>query len=83
MTAWEYSVETINLEYKLDEHGNIKQPCWEGDLILEELLRQMGRDGWELAALVPAQPDQHFQLKIPKNPWVFYAVFKRPCGETD
>lgn len=81
MIAWQYHIETINTEYEIDEQQNIRTPAREGEYILEDLLRSMGQDGWELAGFLPAQPEKHFQLGTPKNPWVFYAVFKRPRGE--
>jgi hypothetical protein len=79
MTEWEYHIETVNLEYKLDEGGNIKNPPWSGEHILSELLRDMGSEGWELASFIPAQPEAHSQLGTVKNPWVFHVVFKRPA----
>ncbi len=78
MSEWEYYVETINTEYVPDKDGNIENSP-SGDLIILDMLRTYGKDGWEAVAFVPAAPGNHFKGHPPKNPWVFYVVFKRPA----
>jgi len=65
----------------ISKDGNIDDSP-SGDLIILDMLRSHGRDGWEAVAFVPAAPEKHFKGNV-KNPWLFHVVFKRPLRDSE
>jgi len=74
---WEYLVETINTEYVLNENRDI-DTSRKGEMLIQSRLDPLGREAWELVAFLPALPATSYVMELYKNPWVYYAVFKRP-----
>jgi divalent metal cation (Fe/Co/Zn/Cd) transporter len=74
-TEWEYYVETINTEYTPDEDGKIDNSPG-GQEIIQRMLQQYGKEGWDAIAFLPAAPERHFK-GYPPNPWLFHVVLKR------
>ena len=77
MPQWEYHVETINTEYQKDRHGEIDTSC-KLEHLIQPRLDALGRDGWELVAFLPALPATSNIMELYENPWVHYAIFKKP-----
>jgi hypothetical protein len=87
MTTWQYRVITFNAEYETVADAVLREivandpktsPV-ESNEIIQSRLEIMGRDGWELVSLLPAQPTaQNWRGISAANPWMYHAVFKRP-----
>lgn len=90
MDVWQYRVITINTEYETAadsvlryahalSQGETQKSSADGDEIIQSHLEIMGREGWELVSLIPAQPTaQNWKGISTANPWLYHAVFKRP-----
>ena len=81
MTNWEYHVELMNTEYQRDRHGEI-DTSHKMTEIIQPRLDALGRERWELVAFLPALPATSNVMELYQNPWVHYAVFKRPIPES-
>jgi hypothetical protein len=72
---WEYRLITIATEMEKHKQSPRETPK-ERDQRIENSLSDMGSEGWELVALMPAA---HIVRTI--NPWLYHAVFKRAKEE--
>ncbi len=75
MIRWEYRLITIVTEMEKRNEDPRETPK-ERDQRIENSLSDMGSEGWELVALMPAA---HIVRTV--NPWMYHAVFKRPVED--
>jgi hypothetical protein len=77
MPKWEYRVITMNTEYEVPFEGDLKDSP-PSDEIIQSHLNEMGEDGWELVAFLPALPmAQKWKGVESANLWMYHAIFKR------
>lgn len=74
MLHWEYRVTSITIDLGKDANGR-HETSIERDERIGRILGDLGKDGWELVALVP---DVLAQMSIP---WRYQAFFKRPSND--
>jgi hypothetical protein len=80
MARWEYQVVTMNTEYEVPWGGELEDSP-DSYKIIQSHLNEMGRDGWELVAFLPA-PATHIKEQVRfNNPWMYHAIFKRSVEE--
>jgi hypothetical protein len=82
MTIWQYRVITLNTEYSVPWKGKI-QDSPPSNEIIHECLEEMGEEGWELIATLPAMPTARNWNNDMANPWVHHFIFKRPQRSND
>ena len=88
MISWQYRVITFNTEYETVADAVVREAVDDSKLthsaaesneIIQSRLNIMGKEGWELVCLLPAQPTaQNWKGISVANPWIYHAIFKRP-----
>jgi len=86
MNDWEYKIVTVDSLHEPDILEWIRG-FRDGTAEVQDLLDQLGREGWELVSFLPARPANQIvensvtgqKITIDANPWLYHAIFKRPA----
>ena len=80
MARWEYRVLTMNTEYEVPFEGDLKDSPPSNEII-QRHLNELGEDGWELVAFLPAPATHAADTVRFENKWIYHAVLKRTAEE--